>query len=347
MRLCDLKFFTQIAKRLSRRTSDGNRRAGGDLVSFLLKRILSVIPVIILTSVIIFSLMRLLPGDPITMIAGEAQVDASPELLQKLRHQYGLDQPLYVQYWLWVRRATNGDLGYSIKNRQPVWDILKPRILPTAQIGLTAWLLALLVSIPLGIYTAIRVNSWIDWIGTVVTLVGAAMPYFLIGGLMIFTVALHGNLLPASGFVSPFDDPLRSIQTTIMPALTLTFALIAVLTRQARSSFIETMHLPYIRTARSKGLSEATVVLRHAFQNAILPVITLLGLQLGSLFSGAVVTETIFAIPGIGRLLVDSVLSRDYAVVQAVVLFIAFSVVAANLLVDVAYGLLDPRIKQS
>jgi peptide/nickel transport system permease protein len=316
-------------------------------VQFVIKRVLAAIPVVFLTSVIIFSLMRLLPGDPITVMAGQSQSDASPELLQQLRHQYGFDRPVYVQYGLWVQRALSGDLGYSVYNRLPVWDVLRPRILPTAQIGLTAWILAILVSLPLGAYTAVRMNSWVDWLGTALALIGAAMPYFLTGGLFIYFVAMRGGMLPASGFVSPFVDFWQSIRTTILPALTLTFALIAVLTRQARSSFAETMQLAYIRTARAKGLGEGAVVFRHAAQNAILPVVTILGLQLGSLFSGAVVTETVFAVPGVGRLLVDAILSRDYAVVQAVVLFITLAVVLANLLVDIAYGLLDPRIKQS
>lgn len=313
---------------------------------FILKRVLAAIPVIIMTSVIIFLLMRLLPGDPIMMIAGEAQSDTSPEVIAQLRQQYGLDRPLYVQYVAWVERALSGDFGYSVYNRQPVLDVVLPRILPTLQIGLMAWVLAVLISVPLGAYSAVRLNSWTDWVGTVFSMIGAAMPYFLAGGLLIYLVALRWGLLPASGYVSPFADPLESLRTTILPALTLTFALTAVLTRQSRSSFAEVLNYPYIRTARAKGLSERGVVVKHAFRNAMLPIATILGLQLGTMFSGAVVTETVFAIPGMGRLLVNAILSRDYAVVQAVVLFITMAVVFANLLVDLAYGLLDPRTRQ-
>ena len=315
------------------------------MLRYVLARLLATIPVVIMTSVIVFALMRLLPGDPVTVLLGQAHVDVSEEQLAKMRHDYGLDQPIPIQYLAWGRRALAGDFGRSIQSRQPVWDVVQPRILPTVQIGLTAWLLALLVGIPAGIVTATAQNTWKDWAGSIAALVGAAMPYFLVGGLLIYFVALKWGLLPASGFVSPFTDPLASLKTTLLPALTLALGLAAVVTRQTRSSFADVMQKGFIKTARAKGLAESRVVSDHAFQNAMLPVVTILGIQLATVFSGAVITETIFAIPGIGRLLVDSILSRDYPVVQAVVLFISLMVVAANLAVDIAYGLLDPRIR--
>lgn len=314
------------------------------MVKLISQRLISTIPVLILTSVIIFLLMRLLPGDPVVMLVGD-HTEMSEEALQQLRVQYGLDRPLPVQYLIWVENALTGDLGRSIHNRQPVWDVLAPRILPTAQIGLTAWFVAMILAIPLGALSATRLNSWVDWCGTVVALIGVAMPYFLLGGLLIYVVALKGGLLPVSGYVSPFDDFWQSLRTTVLPAITLNLALAAVITRQARSSFADVLSHPFIRTARAKGLSETSVIVRHAFRNAMLPIVTILGLQLGTLFSGAVVTETVFAIPGVGRLLVDSILSRDYPVVQAVVLFITLCVIFATLAVDVAYGLLDPRMR--
>jgi peptide/nickel transport system permease protein len=250
-----------------------------------------------------------------------------------------------VQYAAWVRKMGTGDLGRSVRSGQPVADILLPRLLPTAQIGLMAWVLALLIGIPAGVLAAVWPNSWKDWLGTAGALAGAAMPYFLLGGVLIYVVALQLRWLPASGYVSPFVDPLRSLRLSIMPAVTLGLGLAAVTTRQARSSLTEVLGQLYITTARAKGLHERRVVLGHAFKNGMLPVVTILGIQLGNLFGGAVITETIFAVPGTGRLLVEAIFSRDYAIVQAVVLLISLAVIVANLAVDVAYGYLDPRIR--
>ena len=305
------------------------------------------IPVIILTSIIVFLLMRLLPGDPIMLMVEGAQVDISDEAMARLRAKYGLDKPIYVQYLLWFGNIISGDLGWSFQSNQPVWDILRPRILPTVQIGLLGWFMAILVAIPVGVVAAMNPNSWKDWVGTVASLVGAAMPYFLIGGLLIYFVAVKLRWLPASGYVPLLTDPVASLRTSIQPAITLSLGLAAVIMRQTRSSFREVLQQDYIRTAWAKGLRQRGVILGHAFKNAMLPVVTILGIQLGTLFSGAVITETIFAIPGIGRLLVDSILGRDYPTVQIVVLFITFAVVFANLAVDIVYGFLDPRIRQS
>lgn len=316
------------------------------MAQYLFKRLIATIPVLFLTSIIVFALMRLLPGDPILLLVEGAQTDISEETIAKLRAKYGLDKPVYVQYLAWLGNISRGDLGWSFQSNLAVWDILRPRILPTVQIGLMGWFLAMVVAIPIGIVAATSPHSWKDWLGTAGALVGAAMPYFLIGGLLIYVVALQLRWLPASGFVSPFVDPVESLRTSIQPAITLSLGLAAVIMRQTRSSFIEVFQHGYIRTARAKGLAPRAVILAHAFKNAMLPVVTILGIQLGTLFSGAVITETIFAVPGIGRLLVDSILGRDYATVQAVVLFITLAVVLANLAVDVAYGFLDPRIRE-
>jgi peptide/nickel transport system permease protein len=317
------------------------------VATYIARRLLATIPVLVLTSIIVFLLMRLLPGDPVLMIIYQGGVDVGNEAVQQMRRQFGLDQPLPLQYLAWLRQLLAGDLGRSIISRQPAWDVLVPRILPTAQIGLTAWVLAVLSAVPLGIASATGERTWRDWLGTVGSLIGAAMPYFLTGGLLIYVVAMRWRLLPASGYVSPLADPLRSVQTTILPAVTLALWLGSTITRQTRASFIDVLRQAYIRTARAKGLDERAVVLGHAFKNAMLPVVTILGVQLGGVFSGAIITETVFAVPGVGRLMVDSILSRDYPMVQAVVLLITAAVVLANLLVDVAYGVVDPRTRRS
>lgn len=315
------------------------------MATYLLRRLIATVPVILLTSMIIFVLMRLLPGDPVRMMLNATQTEVSEETINQMRQQAGLDQPAYIQYVVWMKKVLSGDLGRSMQSHQPVWEVLRSRIWPTAQIGLVAWILALLAAIPIGIVSAARANSWIDWVGTVTALVGAAMPYFLIGGVLIYVIAFRLRWLPASGYVPPWVDPVQSMTTTILPALTLSFGFAAIMVRQVRSSFAEALQSAYINTARAKGLSERKVILRHAFKNAILPVVTVLGVQLGALFGGTVITETIFAVPGMGRLLVDAILSRDYPVVQGVVLFITFAVVISNLAVDLTYTFLDPRTR--
>ncbi len=317
------------------------------MIRYLFRRLLATVPVVLLTSIIVFGLMRLLPGDPVIMMLGSAQTEVSDETVAQLRKDAGLDKPIHEQYAVWMERVLVGDFGRSSQNREPVLGILMPRIWPTVQIGLSAWLLAIFLAIPIGIFSAAQQGTWKDSAGTLFSLVGASMPYFLIGGLLISVISIELGLLPASGFVAPWDDPWASVRSTILPAITLSLGFAAIIARQTRSSFADVLQQAYIKTARAKGVDERRVLLRHAFKNAILPIVTLLGIQLGTLFSGAVITETIFAIPGVGRLLVDSILSRDYPVVQGVVLFITIAVVATNLVVDVLYWLLDPRLSDS
>jgi peptide/nickel transport system permease protein len=318
---------------------------GKDMARYIVKRALLTLPILFLTSVIVFGLMRILPGDPVVVIAGDAQADVSPEVLAAIRREHGLDRPIYVQYAKWISKLARGDLGQSIHSRQPVWEIIRPRFMPTIQIGLMAWFLALAIAIPVAVISATSPNSWKDSTSTLGALVGAAIPYFLLAGALIYIVSLRLRWLPASGYVSPFDDPVESLRHTILPSITLGVGLAAVTTRQARSSLVEVLNLAYITTARAKGLRERVVVFRHAFKNAMLPVLTILGIQLGNLLGGAVITETIFAVPGLGRLLVDAIFRRDYPIIQAVVLITSLSVILANLLVDVLYGVLDPRIR--
>lgn len=317
------------------------------MLAFIIRRTVAAIPVLIMVSLIVFFLMRLLPGDVIDLIVGQAQVEVSEETIAELRSQYGIDKPVYVQYYTWMSRILVGDFGISFRNHQPVIDIILPRLLPTLQIGIVALFLSSLIAIPLGAISAARPNSIWDRIGTLGAFIGASMPYFLAGGLLIYFVALRLRLLPPSGFVSPAVDITDSIKHTIMPAVTLSLSLTAILIRQARASFSDVLQHPYIRTAYAKGLSETRVIIQHAMKNALLPIVTILGLQLGVILSGAVVTETVFAVPGIGRLLVDSILGRDYPIVQALVLLIAVAVVLATLLVDIIYGVLDPRASRA
>ncbi|MCL6286083.1 ABC transporter permease [Ruegeria sp. 2012CJ41-6] len=317
------------------------------MFAFIIRRTLASIPVLILVSLIVFFLMRLLPGDIIDLIVGQAQVEVSEETIAELRLQYGLDEPIYVQYFNWVGGMLRGDFGLSFRSHQPVIDIILPRLVPTLQIGLTALVLSAAFAIPFGAICAARPNSVWDRIGSMLTFVGASTPYFLAGGLLIYFVAFRMRMLPPSGFVLPTVDFWASMKHTIMPAITLALSLVAILIRQARASFSDVLRHPYIRTAYAKGLGETRVLIQHALKNALLPIVTILGLQLGTVFSGAVVTETVFAIPGIGRLLVDSILGRDYPIVQALVLLIAVAVVVATLIVDIVYGILDPRASRA
>ncbi len=316
------------------------------MLGFAVKRLLAAVPVIFVTSVIVFALMRLLPGNPVALMVEQSQTEVNSAAIAMLEHKYLLDQPIWLQYVTWVRHALSGDLGLSLVTRQPVWLIIRPHILPTLQIGFMAWVLAVIVAVPLGAVTARNPGSPGDWLATIATLAGAAMPYFLVGGVLIYVVALRLGWLPPSGYVAPAEGVVPSVRSTLLPAATLGLGVAAVIGRQARASFGEVLQFPYIRTARAKGLSETRVLTDHAFRNAMLPVVTIIGLQLGTMLSGAVVTETVFAVPGIGRLLVDSILSRDYTVVQGVVVLITVAVIMANLLADITYGLLDPRIRQ-
>jgi peptide/nickel transport system permease protein len=312
---------------------------------YLLKRLLATLPVLVLTSILIFGLMRLLPGDPVMVIVGQTQAQVSPETLAEIRREHGLDQPIVIQYFNWLRKVFTGDLGRSIQSRQPVWALVQPRLLPTVQIGLMAWFLSVVIAVPIAIVSATRPNSWQDNLGTIGALLGAAMPYFLLGGALIYIVALRLKWLPASGYVPLMEDPVQSLRHSILPAVTLGVGLTAIIMRQARSSLLEILRLTYIMAARAKGLAERRVILQHALKNALFPVVTILGILLGNVMAGAVITETIFGVPGIGRLLVDSIYSRDYPVVQTIVLIIGIAVILSNLLVDVIYGYLDPRIR--
>jgi peptide/nickel transport system permease protein len=315
------------------------------MARYIVGRLLAAIPVIFVIALIVFVLSHLLPGDPITFIVGTSQSTFTPEQLTAIRHEYGLDQPIYVQFVIWLSKALTGDFGRSFQSRQPVLDIIIPRMLPTAQIAIETWMLAVLIGIGVGVMSATAPNTWKDWIGTLAALFGAAIPFFLTASLLMFVFALHLRWLPASGYVPIYQDPLGSLRSTLLPAITLCLGLAANLTRQTRSSLIEVLQQPYVTTARAKGLRERLVLMRHALKNSMFPVLTIMGFQLGHIFGGAVITETIFAVPGLGRLMVDSVSAREYLVLQALVLLAGVTVVLANIVVDVLYGVLDPRVR--
>jgi peptide/nickel transport system permease protein len=312
------------------------------LRNYIIRRLLQMVPVLLLVTLIAFSLMHMMPVDPVAAMLGP---EATPEAVATLRHEFGLDRPVWMQYLDWLGNALRGDFGRSLVNRQPVSDLIAQRLPVTLQIGLSAMLLSLLIALPVGILSALRRNTVEDQLSRFIAILGIAVPNFVLGILLILVFSVTLRWLPPSGYTSLFDDPLQSLRLTILPAVTLSAAMAAVTMRQIRSSLLEVMEQDYIRTARSKGLSEYAIVSGHAMKNAMIPVVTILAIQVAILFGGSVIVETIFAIPGIGRLVVNAIIAHDYPIVQAVVLLMGFIVSAFNLLADLSYAILDPRIK--
>ena len=314
------------------------------MLRYLLHRILALIPILLLVSATVFSLIHLTPGDPAVIMAGESQ---DPEVVAGIRRELGLDQPIPVQYAIWLGHAVRGDLGRSIRTRQPVLEAMLERLKPTLLLSAMAMALSLTISFPVGALSALRPDSREDMAGTLFTLLGVSMPNFLLALVLIFIFAVTLRWLPTSGYLDPFEEFVPGIRSLVLPAITLGTAMAAVVTRMVRSSLLEALEQDFVRTARSKGLRERTVVVRHALKNALIPVVTIVGLQTGNLIGGAVITEYVFGIPGVGRLVVDSIFSKDYPMVQGVVLLTALAFVTVNLVVDVLYGYLDPRIRYS
>ena len=308
----------------------------------ILRRLAATIPVLLLVTAGVFALIHLTPGDPIDAMMAESVDDT---VKRELRRDLGLDRPLYLQYATWMGRLLQGDLGHSIRNREPVIENVSRRIKPSLQLAGLAMAISLLVATPIGILSAARRNSTIDRVGTSFALFGICMPNFLIALLLIFLFGVTLRWLPISGYVDPMEEPWEGLRSLTLPAITLGLALAAVITRTLRSSMLEALSEDYIRTARAKGLSDGAVVRRHALKNALIPVVTVLGLQLGTLIGGAVITEYVFALPGVGRLVVDAVFARDYPLVQGVVLLIAVGFILSNLAVDLLYGFIDPRLR--
>lgn len=308
---------------------------------YILRRLLLMVPVAILVTIIVFVLVRLAPGDPVLVYAGE---EHDPAQLEVLRHQYGLDQPMPVQYVSWVAHLLQGDLGRSIRTTQPVLQAIAERLPATAELGATALLLSVTIALVVGTLSAVKRNSPLDLLATGFTLAGVSLPNFFLGLLLILVFALLLRPFPPGGYVPLKDDLADNIRHLVLPAITLATASIAVNMRQVRSSLLEVFGQEYIRTGRAKGLPEITLIVRHALKNALIPVVTIVGLQIGAIIEGAIVTEQIFFWPGVGKLAVDSINGRDYPVVQAIVLVSAFSYMLSTLVVDVLYAWLDPRI---
>jgi peptide/nickel transport system permease protein len=296
----------------------------------------------LLITLIVFTGVRMIPGDPARVLAG---TDADEAGLQEIRVKYGLTDPIPVQYLRWLTLALQGDLGESIRTREPVVKTVAMKLPITMQLAAFALVIAIAIAIPAGIFSAIRRNTIWDLLANAVSLCGVSIPSFWLGIMLILFLSVRLHVLPASGFVPFFDDPLGNLQRMVMPAFVLGAALAAVLMRQTRNSMIEVLSANYIRTAYSKGLAERVVVFRHALRNGLIPIVTILGLQMGTLMGGAVVTEQIFVVPGFGRLIVEAVFTRDYPLVQGVVLITASAYVLINLLVDVSYSLMNPRIR--
>jgi peptide/nickel transport system permease protein len=287
-------------------------------------------------------LIHLTPGDPVQIMLGE---EATPQNIAALRHELGLDQPLLVQFFAWLAHVLRGDLGRSIRSHQPVLEAILERLPVTIELTFLAMFVSLLIAIPTGIISATRRNSLSDLVTTTGALFGVSMPNFFLAILLIFVFALHLRWLPPIGFTPIAKDWVENLRGMILPAITLGAAAAAIIARLTRSSLLEVLNQDYIRTARAKGLGEQAVIYAHALKNAMIPVLTIVGLQVGALLGGAVITETIFVLPGVGQLVVDSIFRRDFPLVQGAVLFICLAHLGVNLVVDVLYGFLDPRIR--
>jgi peptide/nickel transport system permease protein len=310
---------------------------------YILRRLLSMVPVLLIVSMIAFALLYVLPGDPAVAILGENA--GNQETYQALRRDLGLDQPMYAQYLNWLGRLVQGDLGYSIRTHEAVSTVLMARLPVSLYLGTAGLLVGLAIGLSVAVLSALKPGSRIDSIGTVLAMGGIAIPAFWQALLMVYVFAVLFRWVPPSGFTSPFVDPLLSARMLVLPAVVLGTHSAAVIMRQGRSALMEVLEQDYITTARSKGLGDRSVVGSHAMKNAMIPIVTVVGLQVGALVSGAAITETVFAIPGVGRAAVDAIFFRDYPVLQGAVLILTLGVLIANLLTDVAYAYLDPRIR--
>jgi peptide/nickel transport system permease protein len=312
------------------------------MLAFLLRRIIIAIPTIVLISIFVFLLQKLLPGDPLLVLAGE---ERDPETLAFLREKYRLNDPIWMQYLAWIGNALQGDLGISLRTNQPVTELMAQKLPVTIQLAVMSMIFALVIGIPAGILSAVKKGTATDYVANVVALSGLSIPNFWLGIMLILLVSVKWQLLPASGYVPLSEDFWQSIKTMLMPSFVLGTALAATLMRHTRSSMLGVLSADYVRTARAKGLAERVVILKHALRNALTPIVTLTALLFGELVAGAVLTEQIFTIPGFGKLVVDAVFNRDYAVVQGIVLVTAVGFIVMNLIADAMYYVLNPRLR--
>jgi peptide/nickel transport system permease protein len=312
------------------------------MLGYLLRRVLAAIPVMGVVALFVFLLLRLTPGDPAAILAGD---NATAEQLERIRVSLGLHEPIYIQFVTWINQLLHGDLGVSLISNVPVLKMIGQRIEPSISIALSTIILSILIAVPLGVIAAWRHGTWIDRFVMGLSVLGFSVPVFVIGYVLIQIFAIDLRWLPVQGFRSFSSGLGPFLERLVLPTLTLSFVYVALIARMTRASMLDVLGEDYIRTARAKGIAEIAVLLRHGLRNAAVPVITVIGSGFALLISGVVVTESVFNLPGIGRLTVDAVLARDYPVIQAMILLTSLIYVAVNLLVDVAYSLLDPRIR--
>ena len=313
------------------------------MLYYIFKRVLMTIPVMVIVAFFVFLMLRLSPGDPAAVIAGDY---ATAEDVARIREQLGLSEPIVVQFTKWLGQLAQGDLGTSIFSNKPVAELIAQRIEPTMLLALTTIIFSVLVAVPLGTLAAYRAGSWIDRVVMLFSVGGFSVPVFVLGYVLIYILSLNLKLLPVQGYRSPFTEGIGPFFAHItLPTLTLSVIFIALIARMTRASVIEVLEEDYVRTARAKGQSEFKVLMRHALRNAAVPIITVIGIGIALLIGGVVVTESVFNIPGLGRLVLDAVLARDYPIIQGLILFFSFIYIVLNLLIDLSYSLLDPRIR--
>ena len=313
------------------------------MLGYIFKRIFMTIPVMVVVALFVFLLLRLSPGDPAAVIAGDY---ATAEDVQKIREKLGLSEPIFVQFVTWLGSLIQGDLGTSIFSNKPVTELIAQRLEPTLMLALTTIIFSTLVAVPLGTIAAFRAGSWIDRLVMLFSVGGFSVPVFVLGYILIYYFSITWRILPVQGYRSPFEDGmLPFLQHIILPTLTLSVIYIALLARMTRASVMEVLEEDYIRTARAKGLSEVKILMRHALGNAAVPIVTVIGIGIALLIGGVVVTESVYNIPGLGRLVLDAVLARDYPIIQGLILFFSLIYVLLNLIIDLTYTLFDPRIK--
>ncbi len=312
------------------------------MLKIIARRVLVAIPTLVLVTLIVFGLQKILPGDPLLTMAGE---ERDPQVLAFLREKYRLDDPFHVQYLAWLGNVLTGDFGNSLRTGVPVSTLIAQKLPVTIQLAVMAMIFALLIGIPTGIMSAVKKGKAPDYAANAIALSGVSIPNFWLGIILIMIVSVQWRLLPASGYVPLTEDPIQSLRTMLMPSFVLATALAAYMMRFVRNTMLEVMSEDFIRTARAKGLMPRVVVLKHALRNALMPIVTLVTLLFGELLAGAVLTEQVFTIPGFGKLIVDAVFTRDYAVVQGVVLCTAVGFIIMNLLADILYILINPRLR--
>lgn len=312
------------------------------MFGYIIRRILAIIPVLLIVAAIVFLMLRLSPGDPAAILAGDA---ATPAQIERIRTELGLNEPLHVQFLTWIRQLLQGDLGTSLISRTDVWTMIERRLDPTINIAILTIIISVLLAVPMGVLAAWKHRTWVDYLVMSFSVLGFSIPVFVIGYIFIGIFSLQLRWLPVQGYTAPSEDLWGFFQRAILPSLTLATIYIALIARMTRASMLAVLNEDYVRTARAKGVPERDVLFRHALRNAAVPIMTIIGIGFALLIGGVVVTESVFNIPGIGRLTVDAILARDYPVIQAMILLTAGIYVFVNLLIDLSYSLIDPRIR--